>query len=99
MKLLKFTGDISLDQAFDQNKDVIYDNVLEKIQESYQDETVDEVKVITIEINNVEYSINLARVKFVSSLENAIAHYEKIELYEKCQVCLDIIREIKSKNK
>lgn len=97
MTSLKFSGDVTLDDVFNQNKITIYDNVLKAISEAYRDTSIDEVKVITIEINQVEYSINLARSKFISSLENAIHFYEKLEFYEKCQACLDIITKLKPK--
>ena len=99
MTSLKFNGDITLDEVFNTNKSIIYDSVLKRIQESYSDLKILEVKVITIEINDIEYSINLAREKFIGSLENAISFYVTLEEYEKCQLCVDIIAEIKSKKK
>ena len=99
MKLLKFDGDITLDEVFNTNKAIIYDSVLEKIKDAYRDPKCLEVKVINIEINQVDYSINLARERFVSSLENAIEFYVGLEQYEKCQLCVDIISELKSKKK
>ena len=94
---LKFNGNITIDEVFSQNKSIIYDNVLKKIGESHLDQSVTEVKVITITINKVEYSITLGRDKFIASLENAISFYESVEEYEKCQECLNIISDIKLK--
>jgi hypothetical protein len=99
MKSLKFNGDITLDEVFNKNKAIIYDSVLEKIKDAYSDPNCLEVKVINIEINGVDYSINLARERFISSLENAIEFYVGLEEYEKCQLCVDIIAVLKSKKK
>jgi len=95
MTSLKFNGEITLDEVFDRHRITIYDKVVDSIEKSYKDTSVFEVKIINIEINNMEYSINLGRDKFISGLENAITAYERVEEYEKCQRCLNIITEIK----
>lgn len=95
MTSLRFKGDITLDEVFDHHRIAIYDRVVEAIKNSYQDPSIPEVKVVNIEINETEYSINLARAKFIGGLESAMSAYEKIEEYEKCQLCLDIIKELK----
>lgn len=97
MASLKFDGDITLDQVFNSHKGIIYDHVLEKIKECYLDSTVNQVPIISIQINDVTNSINLSRDKFISGLENAIEYYVELEEYEKCQVCLNIINDIKGK--
>jgi hypothetical protein len=98
MASLKFDGEITLDQVFNSHRGMIYDQVLAKIKESYQDLTIYQVKIISIQINEVTNSINLPRNKFVSGLENAIEYYVEHEEYEKCQICLNIINDIKEKN-
>lgn len=95
MTSLKFKGDITLDEVFSRHRITIYDKLVQAIRGSYENEKIDEIKVINIEINNVEYSINLAKNKFISGLENAISFYEQIEEYEKCNGCLEIIKKIK----
>ena len=98
MKILKFQGDIGLDDVFNRHKIEIYDNLLHSIKSHYQDDNYSEVEVIKISINESEYTINLSRDKFISGLEGAIAFYESCEEYEKCAECLKIITALK-KNK
>lgn len=98
MKILKFQGDIGLDDVFNRHKIEIYDNLLQSIKNHYQDNTYFEVEVIKISINESEYTINLSRDKFISGLEGAITFYESCEEYEKCADCLTIINALK-KNK
>lgn len=95
MKILKFQGDIGLDDVFNRHKIEIYDNLLQSIKNHYLDENHSEVTVIKISINDSEYTINLSRDKFISGLEGAISFYESCEEYEKCAECLKIITALK----
>ena len=98
MTSLNFSGEnISLESVFSQHKKLIYDRVVEEISKNYKDETVESIHIIKITINNSENSVNLPREKFISGLENAIEYFVELEEYEKCQDCLNIINEIKSK--
>ena len=97
MASLKFTGEISLEEVYSQNRDLIYDSLVKSIQGVYLDPKINDIQVVKIEINNLEYSIKLDRNKFVVALENVIAFYEELEEYEKCQNCLDIITELNKK--
>lgn len=99
MESLKFNGDIGIDEIFNQHKALIYDRVLDAIKNNYKDNSIEEIKVVTIILNNIEYSINLSRSKFVSGLENAFTFFEAAEEYEKCQSCLDIIKDLSKKKK
>ena len=96
MTSLKFNGDITLEEIFDQHKLVIYDKIVESIFKNYKNKKVNEINVINITINDFEYSITLTRSKFINCLENAISAYEKIEQYEKCKECLEVVNEIKN---
>jgi len=98
MKILKFQGDIGLDEVFNRHKIEIYDNLLHSIKTHYLDEDHSEVTVIKISINESEYTINLSRDKFISGLEGAISFYEIHEEYEKCAECLKIINALKKNN-
>jgi hypothetical protein len=98
MKTLKFQGDIGLDEVFNQHKIEIYDNLLRSIGCSYQDNSKNEVTIVKISINEIEYTINLSREKFVKGLEGAITFYESCEEYEKCAECLKIINALKKNN-
>jgi hypothetical protein len=98
MKILKFQGDIGLDEVFNRHKIEIYDNLLQSIKNHYLDKGHSEVTVIKISINESEYTINLSRDKFISGLEGAISFYEACEEYEKCAECLKIITALKKNN-
>jgi hypothetical protein len=98
MKILKFQGDIGLDEVFNRHKIEIYDNLLTSIKNHYLDKDNFEVTVIKISINESEYTINLSRDKFISGLEGAISFYETCEEYEKCADCLTIITALKKNN-
>lgn len=97
MGTLIFNGEITLDQAFSQNKDIIYEKVFSEIRKHYLDESISTIHIINISINDTDYTINLPRTKFVSALRNALKFYEKIEEYEKCQTCLDMINNLSEK--
>jgi hypothetical protein len=95
MKTLKFKGDIGLDDVFNHHKIEIYNNLLNSIRNSYLDSDTNEVTVVKISINSMDYTINLSRDKFIAGLEGAIAFYESCEEYEKCAECLCIINTLK----
>ena len=97
MTSLKFTGEVSLEEIYAQNKSIIYDSLFKSIKKSYKNETVQEIEVIKISINEIEYSIKLGRDRFIPSLESIISFYEETEEYEKCQTCLNMILELKKK--
>ena len=98
MKILKFQGDIGLDEVFNHHKIEIYDNLLKSIKENYLDYENSEITVVKISINETEYTINLSRDKFISGLDGAISFYESCEEYEKCAECLEIIDALKKNN-
>jgi hypothetical protein len=84
--------------VFNGNKIEIYDNLLNSIKSNYTNEKCNEITIVKISINETEYTINLARDKFISGLEGALSFYESCEEYEKCAECLAIINALK-KNK
>lgn len=98
MKSLQFNGDITLEEVFNDHKAVIYDSVVTSIRENLSSTSDNDIPIIRITINKIEYSINLGRDKFERSLNQAIAFYEDLEEYEKCQLCLEIKNKLK-KNK
>lgn len=95
---LKFTGNISVEEIFTRHKNDIYDKVVEAIIKGHEDPSIDKVEVMTLTVNDLEYTIDLSRDNFVSSLESAIAVYEQTEEYEKCQLCINLIKKINSPN-
>ena len=94
MTSLKFDGE-TLEEVFNLHQLTIYDNVIDAICANYKNKLINEIKIISIILNNIEYNINLSRSKYIGSLENAIFFYKKSEAYEKCQLCLNIINELK----
>jgi len=91
---LKFSGDITLEQIFQEYQTQIYDTMVESIVSSIQAGLKNEVNVVTITINSKEYSIGLVPEKFYLALSSAISYYEKLEEFEKCQRCLNIIKSL-----
>lgn len=98
MPSLRFNGDVSLEEIFSQHKTLIYESVVKAIEENYRDPNLKEVEVLSIHLNGIDHAVNLSRSKFIDGLHNAIDFYEKLEEYEKCQHCLDIINEMKKKS-
>ena len=93
MQQLRFNGDITLEQVFQDYRTEVYDNLVKAIAENLEEE-VDQVTVLVVGINNIDYTVNLTKDKFLTSLRSALAHYERLELYEKCQQCLDILNKL-----
>lgn len=94
MQNLKYSGDISLDTIFSDNRRLIYGQILESIDKSYLDPNLEITPIIKITINDDEYAINLTRDRFIPSLEKVIKFYEEIEEYEKCAKCVVIINHL-----
>lgn len=97
MVALEFTGNITLDEIFKQNRKLIYDQVYLSISKNLSS---DGVNVIKISINEIDYSIFLEKSKFIGALTNAIKFYESDEQqeYELCKKCIDLIAELKKNN-
>ena len=85
----------TLDDLFKNNEYEIYNQVFKSIKENYKNVSNKDINVISISTKDINYSINLKKEKFSSSLKKCIDFFEKIEEYEKCQECLNIINEIK----
>lgn len=96
MKTLKFSGDIGLDEIFNQHKIDIYNNLLTCVQRDLSNLDVSELTIVNISINQIEYSIKLTRDKFINGLEGAISFYESCEEYEKCAQCVKLINTLKN---
>jgi len=95
MQQLRFNGDITLEQVFSEYRTEIYDNLVQAIRENLEEE-LDQVTVLVVGINSIDYTVNLTKDKFESSLKSAISYYEKLELYEKCEECLDLLNKLKN---
>ena len=101
MRKLHFTGEITLDQIFQDYKMEIYDNILLTIQDNYKKDEISEINVVNITINGKEHVWNLTKDKIVTLLNRCIDFYKSPELeqYEKCQTCLDIINNLTDNKK
>jgi hypothetical protein len=91
MAPLRNNEDGSSQSTFGRYKYAIFDKVVEAIEKSQNNPDLEEVEVMTIVIDGVEYTIHILRRDFVSSLEAAIALYEEAEDYEKCQRCFNLL--------
>jgi hypothetical protein len=96
MAKLKFIGEISITEILNDYQLEIYDSMLNAIKECYRNHSELSVHIIDISINDFNHSIQLSRPKFVKALTKAIKCFEKIEAYEKCQECVNIINYLKS---
>lgn len=101
MRKLHFTGEITLDQIFQDYKMEIYDNILLTIQDNYKKDEISEINVVNITINGKEHVWNLTKDKIVTLLTRCIDFYKSpsLEQYEKCQICLDIINNLTDNKK
>lgn len=96
MTTLQFKGNITIDDIFKDYKEEIYRSVLKSIKENYLNNEINEIIVVKINTQSKEYSINLTRDKFVLTLNKCIEFFVELELYELCQECLNIIKEIEA---
>lgn len=99
MRKLSFTGEITIDQIFQDYKMEIYDNILVAIQDNYKKDEISEINVVNITINGKEHIWNLKKDQIVSLLNKCIDFYKspEFEEYEKCQICLNIINSLTNK--
>ncbi len=74
MQQLRFNGDITLEQVFQDYRTEVYDNLVKAIAENLEEE-VEQVTVLVVGINNIDYTVNLTKDKFVTSLRSALAHF------------------------
>jgi len=101
MRKLNFTGEITIDQIFQDYKKEIYDNILKSIQDNYTKDEISEINVVNITINGKEHVWKLTKDKVVTLLNRCIDFYKSPELeeYEKCQDCVNIINNLTNNKK
>tara|TARA_B100000287_G_C20602442_1_gene768662 strand:- start:736 stop:1053 length:318 start_codon:yes stop_codon:yes gene_type:complete len=101
MQKLNFSGEITIDQIFQDYKKEIYDNILKSIKDNYKKDEILEINVVNITINGKEHIWNLKKDQIVSLLNRCIDFYKSpdLEEYEKCQICLDIINNLANNKK
>jgi hypothetical protein len=56
------------------------------------------IEIVEISTGDTKYPIILSRDKFVEWLNRCIEFFEELEEYEKCQTCINIIRDINKNN-
>jgi hypothetical protein len=81
-----------------ENKDIVYSAVLESINESYRDSSIDKIDILEISNNGEKSYMTLDRKNWIRALEQAINFFQMpdIEEYEKCSECLSIIDYLKN---
>ena len=94
---MEFLGDITLEEIYEQNKEIIYSSFIEEIRKVANDITVDRIEVMEFKKNGVKFTIDLKRVQFIDALNSAIDYYVNpaVENYEKCNECKEIINLLK----
>lgn len=94
MKRLEFCGDITLEEIYEQNKDVIYDQVIESISGVVDNEKeLDRIEVMEFDRGGTLFTIDLKTYQFIPVLQSAIEYYAdpSVEKYELCKRCKDLI--------
>ena len=81
-----------------ENKDIVYSAVLESINESYRDSSIDKIDILEISNDGEKSYMTLDRENWIRALEQAINFFQMpdIEEYEKCSECLSIIDYLKN---
>jgi hypothetical protein len=94
MKRLEFQGDITLEDIYEQNKDIIYTQILESISEVVDNKKeLDRIEVMEFDKNGTLFTIDLKTYQFIPVLQSAIEYYAdpSVEKYELCKKCKDLI--------
>jgi len=94
MRKIQFTGDATIEEIYEVHKREIYNNVLTLIEKNYKNLEINEINVVQISTQSKDHVIALTRDKFTPILNRCISFFEKLEEYEKCQVCVNIINDI-----
>lgn len=94
MKKLEFLGEITLEEIYEQNKELIYSSFITEIQKVANDLSIKRIEVMEFKKNGVKFAIDLKRDQFNSALNSAIDFFIEVESYEKCKECKDLINEL-----
>jgi hypothetical protein len=97
-KRLEITEQIPLDTVLAENKNIVYDAILDSIEKSYK-EKPSEIKVLELNIGGVSSSLTIEKKDYIPALKNALSYFERmdIEEYEKCSRCLNIVKYLNNK--
>lgn len=98
-RTIRLQEDISINQILKDYESEIYDSILNSVKENFKKSEKSEVNVVNITTQTRNYTINLTREKFIKWLNKCIAFFETLEEYEKCQECVNIIKEIENNDK
>lgn len=95
-KKLEILEHVPLDTALSENKNIVYDAILESIEKSYMEKPI-EIKVLELNIGGVSSSLTIEEKDYIPALKNALSYFEKpeVEQYEKCSRCINIINYLK----
>lgn len=93
---LNFNGNDPVKEMFSRHAIKIFDSVVDAIAKGHQDSGVEGVDAMVATIDGIEYIVHIHKKDFVSSLNSAIAVYERAEYFEKCQQCVNLINKLKA---
>lgn len=101
MSKLQFQGQLTVEELFVRYRWEIYNNIVKSIKSNYKDPTVDQVEIVEISSfgEDPPTVIILTKDKFKEWLNKCIEFFEPLEEYEKCQECVNIIRDMSKNNK
>lgn len=98
MSKLRFQGEFTVEKLFTQYKWEIYDNIIKSIKDNHDNPLINELEIVEITTGSTRYPIILSRERFIDSLNRCIEFFEELEEYERCQACVDIIKDINKHN-
>lgn len=95
MKELEFLGEVSLEEIYNQNKELIYSSFITEIIKVKNDTSIKHIEVLEFKRDDVRFVIDLKRDQFKDALNKAIEYFLSVEAYERCTECKDLINDLK----
>ena len=90
-KTIRVSKDIPIDQILKEYEYEIFNSALESMSKNYKNFDIEEINVINIRTESIDYNISLTRSKFKLWLNKCISFFETLEEYEKCQTCVEVL--------
>lgn len=87
MNSLVLNGDAPFERVYQNNAKEIYRYVVESIQNNLHIGSKEKIRVATIQLNDLEYHIDLPRENFVDALKKAATVFSENNEMEKAQEC------------
>lgn len=98
-KTIKISKDIPIDQILKEYEYEIFNSALDSMSKNYKNFDIEEINVINIQTESIDYNISLTRSKFKLWLNKCMSFFETLEEYEKCQICVNILSYLDQNNK